>query len=490
MKVVIDKKFHEKILKLINDCTIIKEKKTLAMDLYLNYEIILLEANDSFLLYNIDNKQVKVINKENGIMCNVDGTFTIKNEYLYACILAYKRDYYIENKKKFDYKDVISHTAYYFSSNVNAMNYDDFQFRFTFYYGLIDKLVKFGEISEAIKMMLDFFCFIETNLSYDNNVNSNEIVDQYNIVRNRIELFVENAELVPSLFNVNDYSILCLGKFMYIIAINNPNILKNKSLDIIYQYVLSSCTKKQQKLQLYELLNRQAKIIKWYNNELDDDFMRENIDAYDVLYCYVNYLDLNKRYDEIREIYTKNKFKNNTQNILWIGINSFYTNNDYETALSILLNMESITFRIYKSLKERFPNLFTDQYLDKIIEHIASSSSYQEGMEIVNYENKEKYSLIVNARENFNIVDEKFNEYIGKYDDILLKIYQKEVVNRTLHIYRYYNHIPEEIFDLLEKMKKMKNGKYYIVYTIYSIMKNKWMPYKDELIKYSKGLLV
>lgn len=486
---MIYKKMHERLLKLVRDFDIPKKKKAVATDLYLNQEITLLEENDEFLLYSIDNKKVKIINRDEGILCNIDGSYTSKNEYLYACLLAYKRDYYIENKKKIDSADILSSSAYYFSNTVNTMNYEDYKVRFSFYYGLIDKLVKLQKNEEALKIMIDFFCFMETHVDYDRNVFSNQTLDQYNIFRNRIELFVNNAEIIPSLFNISEYSVLCLGKLMYIIAINNPHILKNENLEVIYKYVLSLCSKKQQKYQLYELLTLQRNIIKWYKKELDDDFMLKNLDSYDVLYCYINYLDENKRYKEIRSIYENNRFRNNTQNILAIGINSFYENNDYEEAIKILLKMESITFKTYKNLKDKFPNLFTEQNIDVIIEHIALTSSYKEAIDIIKYENKDKYILMVNAKDNFNSVDEKLNEYLGKYDDLLLKIYQKEVDNRVGRIRGYHDKIPEELVDLFTKMEKMKNGKYYIVYTVYCLMQENWLTYRENLRKYCEGLL-
>lgn len=481
--------FHERIIKLVRDFNIPKNKKILAIDLYLTQEITLLKNDNDFLLYIIDDKKVSIINKEEGLLWNINGSYTSKNEYLYACLLAYKRDYYIKINKKFDSADILSTSAYYFSNVVNAMNYDDYKVRFVFYYGLIEKLTKLQKNEEALKMMIDFFCFMETHVDYDRNAISNQGLDQYNIVRNRIELFVNNAEVIPSLFDISEYSVLCLGKLIYIIAINNLYILKNKNLEVIYKYVLTLCSKKQKKYQLYELLQNQRNIIKWYNKELDDDFMKKNLDSYDVLCCYVNYLDENKRYGEIRSIYENNNFRNNSQNILAIGINSFYENNDYEEAIRILLKMDSITFKIYKSLKERFPNLFTEKYIDTIIEYVTLTAVYKEAMDIIKYENKEKYILMVYARDNFNSVDEKLNEYLGKYDDLLLKIYQKEVVNKAGRIRGYYDKIPEELLDLFTKMEKMQNGKYYIVYIINYIMEKNWLSYRDNLREYCKGLL-
>lgn len=487
---MISKKFHEKILGAINEGEVVKKKRAAAIELYLKEEVTLLESNDEYLLYTLDGKKVKIMNKDIGLTSNVDGSYSSRNEYAFACMLAYKRDYYIENGKQFSSNDVISHNSYYYYTSINSMNYEDYKLRFVFYYGLIDKLVKIGKVKDAIKMMIDFFCFMEEKISYDRNVNNYEPIDQYNIVRNRINLFVENAEIVPSLFDTVSYSILTLGKLMYIIAINNPYILKNKGLEAIYKYIFSFCTKKQKNVELYELLVLQANIIKWYNKELDDDFMRENIASYDVLYCYLNYLDENKKYEEIREIYNKNRFRYNAPIIFAIGINSFYTNGDYDSAVNILLKMENITFKSYKNLKEKFPNLFSEQYIKRIIEHIADTASCQEAREIIKYENKEEYCLIVDSRENFKSFDENLNEYLGKYDDILLKIYQKEVTNRVGSIRGYRSSVPEELLDLFEKMQKMKNGKYYVAYIIYDIIVKNWLLYDDALEEYSKGLKI
>ena len=111
-------------------------------------------------------------------------------------------------------------------------------------------------------------------------------------------------------------------------------------------------------------------------------------------------------------------------------------------------------------------------------------------MKIIEFENKEDYKILILAKKDFNIINDKFLEYLGTYDDQLIKIYQKEITNNLMKIRGYHNHIPEFIFEKLEKLNKINNGKYYIYEMVNEVIKNTYLSFEDDLIDYCKSLEV
>ena len=100
----------------------------------------------------------------------------------------------------------------------------------------------------------------------------------------------------------------------------------------------------------------------------------------------------------------------------------------------------------------------------------------------------DEYKLLILAKNNFDIVNSNFMEYLGKYDKQLTKIYQKEITNDLLKIRGYHYGVPEFIMEKLEKLKQVKNGKYYILETIRYVNEKTYLSFSEELENYCKGL--
>ena len=103
-------------------------------------------------------------------------------------------------------------------------------------------------------------------------------------------------------------------------------------------------------------------------------------------------------------------------------------------------------------------------------------------------EKLEKYQIFALAKEDFDILDSRFGDFVGKYDDALIKIYQKEIIKTIEGLQGRYNYIPEQIVRKFEKMKRIKNGKYYIAETIYYMLDTYYIAYSKELRKYLRLL--
>ena len=129
-------------------------------------------------------------------------------------------------------------------------------------------------------------------------------------------------------------------------------------------------------------------------------------------------------------------------------------------------------------LSQEFDKIFEDEF-DKILK----------------YEDLDEYKILVYAKKDFKLVDDKFNEYNGKYDKQLLKIYQKEIYNDLMSIRGYYSRVPFEIEQKIEKLSKIKNGVYYIYELLIEIKKKVYLSFIDDLqasnyiIAFSKSAL-
>lgn len=487
---MVNKVFHDKLMtKLIRNGLTNKEIE-IGCKIYLKNDIKIIENDTSSMSFLVDNKKtIKITNKNNELILYENNQEILINEVIYACILTYKRDYYIENEIGFVQSDIVSSFGYYYPRSVSQINHKEFLCRYKFYYGLIDKLLEINKIEQGLKIILDLYCAIECDLHYVQEIHELQVKDEYILVRDRSDLIINNIQILPMLFNSHNYSILYLGRLIYIMVVNNLSLLKNQKLGFIYDYIISFSSKKEKNTLLFSNIKRQRDILRWYNNEINDNFMLDNIEEYDVLYCYISYLDENKRYEDIQYIVNNKKVTITTQKMLDIVINSLYEVKDYDSATNMILKYESISYELYCSLKNKYPNLFTGQYLDKILEYSATVSEADDIKKIIKEENKPQYMIIVLAKHSFEVLRKNLSQYLGEYDDLLLKVYQHELIKRMEKNRRQSSYIPQDILEVMDDMKKMKNGKYYICYIINEMLEEYFYFYKQDMLEYCKGVI-
>lgn len=485
-----NKEFIKKILHIVFNNPLTKKKQLEASELYLNNDASLLYKKDNGFSYYIDGTKVEVVWDGNVIKYYCDDESIELNEYILACILLYKKEYYIDNDISFSFED-IQLTNYYFSNLfITNIYYDEYLYRFNFYYGLIDSLYVLEMNESCIKMMVDFFEFLDSRITYDKKYMDNEKMNLFRIVKDKYQYISNNSNILLDIFKSKQYSISSLGKFIYMCSINCPHILSNNNLIYVYEYLLNNYNSVQKTTQFYFNLNIQYKIIKWFNNEINDDFMKLNIKTYEVMFCYVTYLYNNKRYEDICDLFNDYKFNIINNEIMKKIISSYYICNNYDKAVNLFTSLKLLTYEQYVIYKYEFPNLFNDKYMDTIIDFITESCNYDDAIKILELEDKMEYELLLLSKNNFNLINDKFNDYLGVYDAQLIKIFQKEIINDFNSLRGYYNHIPEIIIEKFEKMKRIKNGKYYICELITYMIDNSYVAYSDELQQYCKGLEV
>ena len=187
----------------------------------------------------------------------------------------------------------------------------------------------------------------------------------------------------------------------------------------------------------------------------------------------------------ILEVFSAISFTSSlTSLVLLLITEAFYECEDYEGAVGIFNRFNGITYERYLAYKEKFPILFNDPYLDSIITYMVENYDDEDVQKIIIDEKLEKYQIFSLAKEDFDILDSRFGDFVGKYDDALIKIYQKEIIKTIESLQGRYDYIPEQIIRKFEKMKRIKNGKYYIAETIYYMLDTYYIAYSKELRKY------
>ena len=487
---MVNRIFLNKLLEISLNNSLPKKKQVEASEIYLNNNSTLLYKRENSFSYYLDNRMIKVEYINNSLKFYCDDEEVDIDEYILACILLYKKEYYIDNEIKFNPNDIHLSNYYFNSLFVTTIYYDDYQYRFNFYYGLIDSLYILNMEKECIEMMVDFFTFLDSRISYDKKYLENEKINLFKIIKDKYLFIGKNSDILLDILKSKECLPTSFGKFIYMCVINAPLMLQNIELKKIYEFILESFNNAAKSTQFYFDLNIQYKIIKWFNKELNDDFMKTNIKSYEVMFCYVIYLYNNSMFNEICNIFNNYKFTIINNDIMRKIIYSYYVYNKYDKAINIFKMIKVMSYDYYLSFKSDFPNMFINKYLDTIIEHIIEICDYNDALNILILENKKDYELLLIAKNNFNSINDHFNEYIGIYDKQLIKIYQKEIINDFNRLKGYYNHIPELIVEKFEKLKKLNNGKYYICEVISFMLDDSYLSYSDELQEYCRGLEV
>lgn len=485
---MINKLFEQKLLKLVFENSLTKKKLLIASELYLNSSIKLLSKENNTIQYEIDNQIINLVYKDNRVICYKNNVISSIDEYAIACLLHYKRKHYIKNEIGFKMEDIQLHSFYYNSFFISNIYYEEYQYRFNFYYGLIDQLYKLDLRDYCVKVMMDFFGVLDAKFTYDSKYLEIDKQNLFRVIKDKFDILYENVNDIISSFNMDQFPITTLGKFIYISVINRPLLLQHQEIKKLYEYVFDNYLKSLKGTQLYKDLNKQYSITKWYTKEYDNFYMKNNIDQYEVMYCYVSYLYDKEEYNEIARLFKDYKYYIINNEIVNKIIYSFYKLSMYEEAINNIKIIKNMSLDMYIKYKEDLPLLFSDDNINNILEYIIDSVDADEALKIIEFENKEDYKILILAKKDFNIINDKFFEYLGTYDDQLIKIYQKEITNNLMKIRGYHNHIPEFIYEKLEKLNKIKNGKYYIYELVNEVIKNTYLSFEDDLIDYCKSL--
>lgn len=488
---MVDKIFEKTLLNSVFENSLSSKKLLEASEIYLNNQIELLDKDNNVIVYKINDMVLNIsFNNYNKIEVYKDNSIYYIDEYVIACLMDFKRQHYITNEILFMLSDIQLNAYYYNNYFISNIYYEQYQARFNFYYGLIDKLYELELYEHCIKVLVDFFGTLDTRFSYENKYLENEKYNLFRIIKDKYNLLYEYPHLIIESFGLNKYPITTIGKLLYVSGVNKPSILKNNSLIKLYEHVFDNYLPFLKTTQLFRDLKRQYSIIKWFNKELDDSFMEQNISSYDVMCCYITYLYDLEEYKKITSVFKLNKVITINNELIYKVIDSFYKCMMYDDALSIIKLIKNFTFETYIKYKKDFLYLFEGTNLEIIIEGLVDTCNEDEFDKILKYEDLDEYKILVYAKKDFKLVDDKFNEYNGKYDKQLLKIYQKEIYNDLMSIRGYYSRVPFEIEQKIEKLSKIKNGVYYIYELLIEIKKKVYLSFIDDLVEYCCSLEV
>ena len=485
---MIDKFFMFAILKESFMGRLSKPQISQVIDLYINNEIIVQEDTSSTLSFSYDNKTFRLNYINNNIIYFINEKKSPKDVYYYACLLILKRNYYIQKNIKFDANDIIVTSRYYEETFITFYNIDDYKLRFNFYIGLIDELFKREMHEECIDTIIYFYDYLNTSVSYDQKYKEQGYKFKYLVIKDKQNIIIDNAQYFITKYKKYTDGENTLMDLMYNLVVNYPTILKHDNIEYIYDYIIELMKNNRYKPQIYSELCLHKNIINWYKGLVDESVMEKNVHKYEYRYCYVKYLDEQKRYKDISNLFKNVDYSIPNQEINYLIVNAHYICEDYDNAINVLKKYNNLNYERYLSYKNKFPLLFVGKNLETIMDYVIENLNKDEVRKIIKEEKLEKYELLIQAKESFDNVDRNFNQYLGKYDEILIKIYQKEIINDISEIRGFYFDIPEIILSKLNKMKKLSNGSLYIIELINYIINRNYVIYKDKLIKYCKKL--
>lgn len=480
--------FIQRLLKLVFENSLQKKKLLLASELYLTSSIKIITKENDAILFEIDNELINITYQNNRIISYKDNKIYYIDEKVIACAMYYKREYYIKNEVYLTMNDIQLNNYYYNSFFISNIYYEDYQYRFNFYYGLIDEAYRLGLTDYCIKIMVNLFSVLDVKFMYDSKYLDISKQNLYRVIKDKFDLLYLYPQAFIDSFDMNTYPVSTLGKLVYIYVVNKPMILKNQSIKPIYEFIFNNYLDILKNTQIYNDLKKQYSIIEWYNKEKDNSFMEQNIKQYEVMNCYVDYLYELQEYKKIYSLFKDYKFTYINNDTLNKIIFSLYNIEKYDEVINMFKLVKNINYDMYINYKNKMPLLFSESSIKDIIEIFMESGTEDEINKIIELENLDEYKLLILAKNNFDIVNSNFMEYLGKYDKQLIKIYQKEITNDLLKIRGYHYGVPEFIMEKLEKLKQVKNGKYYILETIRYVNEKTYLSFSEELENYCKGL--
>jgi len=459
------------------------------IDLYLNSKIEMMETSSTSIMFTINDKNI-IIKSDVGISYIINNEKVKKDEYILACLLSFKRKYIADNEIMFDKKDFLIENNYYNNTYITFYNYDEYELRINFIIGLIDYLYELGMYQECLQYVVDFYLILFDNLTFDNKYKEYQYIYKYQVIKNKQEMIINNYEKVIELFRERINAIAPLSDFIYTIVVNYPKVLSNFNMVSLYSYLINNYNDFERHTQRYKDICIHKMISEWYLGSISENEMIKNIDKQEVRYCYIKYLSENYRYQDICKALDNTKFNITNQEINYLCVDAYYKCNDLKGAVNIFNRYNSISYERYLLYKDKFPLLFDGEYLDSIITFMIDNYNNDELIKILADEKLKKYEIFKIARENFELLDSKFDEYLGVNYDLLIKIYQKEIINVCDQLIGRYNYIPEVLMKKFEKIRKIKNGKYYLAESIRYIQDNYVIAYDDDLIEYFSKLEV
>ncbi len=485
---MISKEFELKLIEKALNNSLSKKVLLLASDIYLKEKIDIVKKEKNHIEFKILDMKIGCEYQNNDILFYNNGSEININEYCVACLLMFKRNYYIQNETNFKLEDIQLTKYSYTHFFVSKMDYEEYQYRFNFYYGLIDNLYENKNIEYCINVMLKFFNTLETYVSYENSYADKERINKYRIIKDKYDVVCDNIEYIINTYDTINNSIISLAKLTYMLVVNNPFVLQKYNLKLLYEFILNQYPRRLYNTQFHEDLNKQYIVIKWYNKEIPDSIIEQNINSYEVMYCYINYLYESKKYDKISSLFLNRKYISINIDITNKILYSLFVTTNYDKFVDIVKGLKNITLDMYITYKKQYCEVFQNTlYVDEIIRSLINICDSDEVSKIIEYENL-NYELIIKANKNFNDIDLHFHEYIGKYDDQLIIIYQREII-KDIEISRgKYDIIPIYILDKFDKLNFIPNGKYYICEIIDYVINKYSITYIHDLIKYKQRL--
>lgn len=479
--------FSKNLIKEAYENNIPKVKMKKGIELYLNSKIEMMESSSTSIIFTIEDKNI-VIKSDVGISYIINNEKSKKDEYVLACLLAYKRKYYVDNEIPFSKNDLIVENNYYNNTYITFYNFDEYELRINFLIGLIDYLYELDMEDLCLQYIVDVYLMIFDNLVFDNKYKDYHYIYKYQVIKNKYEMIINNNDRIIELFKERVSYIAPLSDFIYTVVVNYPKVLSNMNITSIYSYLLNNYNDFEKHTQRYKDICTHKMITEWYLGKVLDIEMEKNIEKQEVRYCYIKYLSENKKYEDIIRVLSNTKFNITNQEINFLCVQAYYICNDIQGAVNIFNRFNNITYERYISYKEKFPLMFEGEYLDNIITFIIDNYSNEDVVKILSDKSLKKYEIFKLARENFDLLDAKFDEYIGINDDLLIKIYQKEIVNICSQLVGRYEYIPEVLLKKFEKIRKVKNGKYYVAETIKHLQSQYSFSFYSDLKRYLQEL--
>ena len=484
---MINKIFESKLLKEVFIIDIPKVKIDAAVELYLNKEIKITETSSTSLSFNVDGKVVN-IKSDVGISYLVDNKKVKKDEYILACLLVFKRQYYINNDIVFDMKDFVVQNNYYNNTYVTFFNIDEYKLRIYFYIGVINELYNLDMKKECLSYMVELFDVLYRKLTFENKYLDMLYMFKFQVIKNKQQFIMDNYDTIINIFKTKHTDSLVLGDFVYTTVVNYPDILQHQNSIKIYDYIIKNYDKYNSRSQRYVDLCLHKRICEWYLGKETKNVMLENISKHEVRYCFVKKMFEKEQYKEICDAINKTTFNIPNQEINYMITYAYYSCDNIAGAVNVFNRFNNITYDRYITYKEKFPLMFEGDYLDNIISYIVDHYSGDEVNRILKEEDNGKFELIKLAKLNFNLIDDNIDKYIGKYDDLLIKLYQKEIENVCNRVRGRTFEIPGDLLKKFNILKRIKNGKYYIAEMVVFIKDNYFIMYSDKLDKYLKSL--
>lgn len=291
-----------KMFRTVFDMDLPQEKIVLGTSLYLNDQVKILNSNASCITFEIDNTKYYIKYEKNKITYYCKSKQIKKDEYILACLLTFKRDYYIDNEIKFDEKEFSISNYSYDSYFITYYNYNEFKLRYDFYIGLINYLEKIKMVKQVLELIVDIYNCLVTKVRFSDEVKERYRYLKSNLVEKRFKMIIENLDLLIKIFENKTYSISSIASFIETVVLEKPTILFSSNMISIFDNLLESKSQKLNK-QYYELINIYKSVSICVRDKENYDVFEDHYDIYEVRYCLVKLLADSNNFDDIYDLF-------------------------------------------------------------------------------------------------------------------------------------------------------------------------------------------